>query len=74
MSRQRIRLAWDPDYCRHCFGCIAMCTRGALTLNHEFGTLNYDVRKCFRCGSCLRACPTGALHPETEQTPEIVSK
>jgi NAD-dependent dihydropyrimidine dehydrogenase PreA subunit len=67
MSGQRIRLVWNSDFCRHCFGCTAMCPRGALTVHHEYGTLLYDIRKCIRCGSCIRACPTGALHTETEQ-------
>ena len=42
-----------------------MCTRGALTLDHEHAALDYNTRKCIRCGNCLRACPTGALHTET---------
>lgn len=69
MSRQRTALAWNNEYCRHCFGCIAMCVRGALTLDHERGCLSYNIRKCIRCGNCLRACPTGALHvePVTEE-------
>ena len=64
MSRQRISLAWDQQYCRHCFGCIAMCVRGALTVDEDHGVLSYDVSKCIRCGSCLRACTSGALHTE----------
>ena len=69
MSGKRVHLAWSPEHCRHCFGCIAMCVRGALTLDHERGSLSYNIRKCIRCGSCLRACPTGALHvePVTEE-------
>ncbi len=69
MSRQRIVLAWNPEFCRHCFGCTVMCARGALTVDHERGGLNYDIRKCIRCGSCLRACSTGALHAETINEP-----
>ena len=55
MSRQRPVLAWNNEYCRHCFGCIAMCVRGALTLDHDRGCLSYNIRKCIRCGNCLRA-------------------
>ena len=69
MSGQRVVLTWHPDYCRHCFGCIAMCTRGALTVDEEKGVLCYDIRKCIRCGSCLRACYTGALHTEVIEEP-----
>ena len=67
MSRQREVLAWNPEHCRHCFSCIAMCFRGALTLDHERAALSYDIRKCIRCNSCIRACPTGALHVEPLQ-------
>ena len=69
MSGKRIVLAWSPDHCRHCFGCISMCVRGALSVDHDHGTLSYDIRKCKRCGSCIRACPTGALHAETIYEP-----
>ncbi len=47
-----------------------MCQRGALTVDHEHGTLRYDIRLCIRCGSCVRACPTGAMHAEAEPLPE----
>ena len=69
MSGQRTILAWNPEFCRHCHGCTAMCPRGALTVNLELGSLNYDIRKCARCGRCLRACPTGALHAEIVSEP-----
>ena len=69
MSREYVVLSWEPSYCRHCFGCIANCTRGALTVDHERGVLCYDRRKCVRCGNCLKACYTGALHSETVLEP-----
>ena len=65
MSGKRVVLAWASEYCRHCFGCVAICPRGALSVDHDHDALSYDIRKCIRCGSCLRACPTGALHAET---------
>ena len=68
MSRQRTVMAWNEDYCIHCHGCTSSCVRGALTVHHTYGGLDYDIRKCIRCGNCLRACPTGALH--TEPAPE----
>ncbi|MBR4655680.1 MAG: 4Fe-4S binding protein [Oscillospiraceae bacterium] len=46
-----------------------MCPKGALTVNQERGSLNYDIRKCIRCGNCIRACPTGALHTEAVLEP-----
>lgn len=64
MSGQRVQLAWSPEYCLHCFGCTAMCTKGALTVDQERGCLSYNIRKCVRCGNCIRACTTGALHTE----------
>ncbi len=69
MSGTRVILVWNPEFCRHCFGCIANCTRGALTLDHDRGALCYDIRKCIRCGNCLKACYTGALHTETVYEP-----
>ena len=69
MSRQRSSLCWDGSVCRHCFGCTAMCARGALTVDQNRGVLAYDVRKCIRCNSCIRACPTGALHVEFWEEP-----
>ena len=69
MSRLRTVLVWNQEYCRHCFGCIANCSRKALTLDHDRGVLNYDIRKCIRCNSCIKACYTGALHAETIEEP-----
>ena len=69
MSRQRIVLAWEPDFCRHCFGCTVACLKGALTVDHDRGCLSYDIRKCIRCGNCVRACYTGALHTQVINEP-----
>ena len=69
MSEPGSRLAWAPEYCRHCFGCTAACPREALTVDAVLGILRYDIKKCIRCGSCLRACTTGALHVEARDLP-----
>lgn len=60
MSNEPVMI-YDSTICRHCFGCIAMCARGALFLDKDSGSFCYDIHKCIRCGSCIRACPSGAL-------------
>ena len=64
MRNQREVLAWNPQHCLHCFGCINACPSGALTVDHEHSVLSYDIRRCYRCNRCIRSCPSGALHVE----------
>ncbi len=59
MQREKLVLYWDPQLCRHCFGCVAICPQNALSVGE--GSLQYDIRRCIRCGRCAGACQNGAL-------------
>lgn len=47
--------------CNHCEmpACVANCSTGALYVDDEDGTVQYDVSKCDGCQSCVSACPYG---------------
>lgn len=47
--------------CNHCEmpACVANCSTGALYIDDEDGTVQYDVSKCDGCQSCVSACPYG---------------
>ena len=60
MGREYRSLYWDPDLCRHCFGCIAICQRKALGVD-EAGHLSYQIERCIRCFQCVQNCQHGAL-------------
>ena len=65
MSKDTLILCWDPKYCRHCFGCVAICPRNALSVLE--GSLQYDIGRCIRCSRCASACGAGALRFLREQ-------
>ena len=60
MGKEYYALYWDPDLCRHCFGCIAVCPRKALGVDAA-GNLSYEFRRCIRCFQCAADCQHGAL-------------
>lgn len=47
--------------CNHCEmpACVANCSTGALYIDDEDGTVQYDTSKCDGCQSCVSACPYG---------------
>ena len=49
--------------CRHCNNCLAMCDRGAISIQEIDGRLvrMLDRDKCDRCFKCVQKCPTQAL-------------
>lgn len=45
--------------CNHCEmpACVANCSTGALYIDDEDGTVQYDISKCDGCQACVTACP-----------------
>ncbi len=45
--------------CNHCEmpACVANCSTGALYIDDEDGTVQYDTSKCDGCQACVTACP-----------------
>lgn len=45
--------------CNHCESpaCVANCSTGALYIDDEDGTVQYDDSKCDGCQACVTACP-----------------
>lgn len=51
------------DRCTHCGKCIAICSRGAISLCEALDKepeLITDRQKCDRCMKCVDVCPSGA--------------
>ena len=57
-----IRLWRVIGRCVNCNGCIAACSRDALSADEQ--GIRIDDTKCNLCGDCVRACPTGAMQPD----------
>lgn len=70
MEKERINLVSDPVKCSGCGACMAVCPKGAITMQEAADGCVYPVidhDKCIRCGKCLRICD---FHrPETLRTP-----
>ena len=47
----------DEDQCVHCGACTAVCFSGALSMNRETWTLDFNLENCVVCGLCVSACP-----------------
>ena len=70
MEKERINLVSDPGKCSGCGACMAVCPKGAITMQEAADGCVYPVidhDKCIRCGKCLRICD---FHrPETLRAP-----
>jgi ferredoxin len=51
------RIRWKEDQCINCGNCTAVCFSGALNMNKESWTLEFDKEKCIVCELCIPACP-----------------
>lgn len=51
------------DICRHCEApvCADACVAGAISPDHESGTVQVAAEKCIGCWSCVMECPFKAL-------------
>jgi len=56
----RVRLRTNPDACRHCGTCDAVCPM-SLEVERLAATGSLDHHDCILCGSCVDACPAGVL-------------
>jgi ferredoxin len=60
----------DPQACRGCGSCIAVCPVGALDFADGFNAAGYTHAQvtapeaCMGEGHCLYVCPEGAIHLE----------
>jgi len=50
---------YNPQACRHCGGCAAVCPAGAHRMRD--GLHCFDRALCTGCGACTEVCPTGAV-------------
>lgn len=70
MEKERINLVSDVGRCSGCGACMAVCSKGAITLQEAADGCVYPVidhANCIRCGKCLRTCD---FHqPETLRAP-----
>lgn len=70
MEKERINLVSEPGKCSGCGACMAVCPKGAITMQEAADGCVYPVidhDKCIRCGKCLRICD---FHrPETLRAP-----
>uniref|UniRef100_A0A7V3PU53 4Fe-4S dicluster domain-containing protein n=1 Tax=candidate division WOR-3 bacterium TaxID=2052148 RepID=A0A7V3PU53_UNCW3 len=54
----------EPELCRGCGRCIAVCPHEALTLKEwrpGIEVAQVDRQRCRGCGVCIAVCPSGAL-------------
>jgi len=47
--------------CTDCGACTAICPTGALFMNREEMTVEFDIDKCIACLLCMRMCPQRAI-------------
>ncbi len=50
----------DPEVCRGCRLCDAVCEFGALSFDERRGVMTVNELLCRGCGACAVACPSGA--------------
>ena len=60
--------------CNHCEmpACVANCSTGAMYIDDEDGTVQYDDSKCDGCQACVSACPYGV--PQYIESMNVVHK
>ena len=51
----------NEERCIHCGACTAICPTGALSMNREEMTVEFDSAKCIACLLCMRMCPQRAI-------------
>ena len=71
----------DPQKCRKCKMCVAVCPYNAIVkimvpceeacpvgaiMKGEDGHTMIDFEKCICCGKCVSACPFGAVHEKSQ--------
>src|SRR5690554_573807 len=51
----------SEEECIHCGACTAVCSSGALQIDHKTGRLLFDREKCIVCELCVPSCPLGII-------------
>jgi L-aspartate semialdehyde sulfurtransferase ferredoxin len=54
-------IIWQEDNCVHCGACTAVCPSGALKMNMDDWSLEFDKEKCMVCELCVKACPLNVM-------------
>lgn len=54
----KVRPKTDPNRCRHCGVCAALCPMEAI----DFGDESLVIGTCIKCHSCVKNCPSGAKY------------
>ncbi|MEW6266206.1 MAG: 4Fe-4S dicluster domain-containing protein [Thermodesulfobacteriota bacterium] len=68
------RIVFDPDSCKGCLICVAMCPKKVLALSGSRNVKGYLVpeavrsRDCAGCRTCEKICPDMAVYL-LEETP-----
>ena len=61
----------DPEVCRGCGRCTAVCAQDAISMVDRRAVLDRDV--CVGCGRCIGACPFDAVSAEMDEDRDILN-
>ena len=51
---------WRGEGCTFCGVCEAVCPLGAIRIEAEKKSLDFDAKACSYCGKCIKSCPSDA--------------
>jgi len=64
-EKQNVMRTREIGLCVSCEICLAVCVKGAITIEHRYGQFipMVDENKCVKCGLCLEICPGIDIDP-----------
>jgi 2-oxoglutarate ferredoxin oxidoreductase subunit delta len=58
----------NPDWCKGCGICVAMCPKDVLVLDKEDKAMAARPEQCIACRLCEKTCPDLAIEVFTEDS------